>query len=181
VRTFSRVFAVVVLACLVVPLIGTAMYDHLWVQPRLAQLNAMLPSDRPIVPSAVAALVRASSPQGIEVPVWRMLATQTSPSFTPSSNTQWHVSFFVGSHLLRWHLSDDELAAIYTARVWVGNDQFGLESASLTLFGLPLSALSIAQAAEVAAVPSQPSIMLSNSERRQRHATLLLELAAGEL
>jgi hypothetical protein len=170
-----------VLALLLVPVIGTIIYDSLWVRPRLAQLKAMLPPDVPSVPSAVGALVRASSPHGLEVPVWRMLADQTSPPFAPSSNTQWHLSFFVGSHLLRWHLSDEELSAIYTARVWVGNDQYGLESASVTLFGLPLAGLSTAQAAEVAAVPSQPSIMLSNPERRQRHANLLLRRAAGDL
>ena len=55
------------------------------------------------------------------------------------------------------HLDKDAVLAAYLSRVWYGNGAVGAEEAARVYFDRPLAALSLAQAATLAAIPRRPA------------------------
>jgi penicillin-binding protein 1A len=82
---------------------------------------------------------------------------------------------------LQAHASEEEMLGLYASRVWVGGDAYGLQSASLKLFGKPLSQLSDIESATVAIWPRAPTSFSKNSGLLLSQRDNLMARARGGL
>lgn len=86
------------------------------------------------------------------------------------------------SRLLEQALTKDQILALYLNVIYLGNGTYGVEAASRDLFGVPVSRLSIAQGAVLAALPKGPSAYTPRRSPRRARARrdLVLDLMARE-
>ena len=177
-KPWRRLFISLAVAILVLPLSAVVAFDLFWLQPRLEQIETLAQSASPQAlnsPPLVTQMVQASEPNGLIWQVARIVISQSIPKFTATSNLQWHAVGIASSLLLPLHTSEQERLGLYCARIYVGDQSYGLEAAAQQLFGKNLAALNLEQAATVAAWPRAPSYYAKRPEALARLRDTLLE------
>jgi len=86
------------------------------------------------------------------------------------------------ARLIEQNLTKDQILELYLNVIYLGNGTYGVEAASLDLFGKNVSELSLDQAAMLAALPKGPSSYTprNHPERARRRRDLVLSLMADE-
>ena len=176
-KLWRRLCISLAVALLVLPLSVLAAFDLLWLQPRLEQIQTLAQSAGPEAlnpPPLIEQMVRASEPNGLKWSVSRIVIAQSKPE-PKLSTLQRHAIGATTALLLPLHAPEQELLALYCARIYVGDQSYGLEAAAQQLFGKNLAALNLEQAATVAAWPRAPSYYAKRPEALARLRDTLLE------
>ncbi len=86
------------------------------------------------------------------------------------------------ARLIEHNLTKDEILELYLNVIYLGNGVYGIEAASLDLFGKGVADLTVAQGAVLAALPKGPSFYTprANVERARTRRNLVLALMARE-
>lgn len=168
----------ILVATIAMPVSAVIFFDIFWLRPRAEHItnlveNGSVEERKPA--QLTRKMVMASEPKGLNWQVARILIIQSESPFKPSSMLQWHAVGAATSLLLKLHFSDEELLATYCARVYVGNNSYGLSAASQKLFSKNLSELSASEAATVAAWPAAPNMFAKNQAALDRHRDRILE------
>lgn len=159
-------------AVVLTPILFLALYDLTAFQPHAAAVAAIIADADPEnadPPPLVRELLLAAyaGKSGLAAPVARQLLMDKGHV----RMREWHMTFFLWSHLVCLHYSEAEIAAVFAARAYVGAGQYGLNAAALARFAKPLSQLSPEEAAEIIAITWSPPGMLENAawlERRKK-------------
>jgi 1A family penicillin-binding protein len=89
------------------------------------------------------------------------------------------------ARLLESHLTKDQILELYLNVIYLGNGMYGVEAASRDLFGRPVSQVTLAQGAVLAALPKGPSVYTPRRDRRRaterRNLVLTLMMREGYL
>jgi len=85
---------------------------------------------------------------GLAVPVARNLLKDKGHA----RMSEWHMTFFLWSHLVCLRSSEAEVAAAFSSRAYTGAGRSGLNAGALARFAKPLSRLSPEEAAEIIAL-----------------------------
>jgi membrane carboxypeptidase/penicillin-binding protein len=162
-------------AVVVTPVLFLALYDFTAFQPHAAAIASIIahadPEDADPPPLVREMLLAAhSGKSGLAVPVARNLLKDRGHV----RMSEWHMTFFLWSHLVCLHYSEAEIAAVFAARAYVGAGRFGLNAAALARFENPLSLLSAEEAAEIIAITWSPPLMLANPAARDRRKAIIL-------
>ncbi len=93
----------------------------------------------------------------------------------------WKLREAILAYRIAGHLSKDEILDIYLNQIYLGNNAYGVQAASLTYFDVPVWKLDLAQAAMLGGLPQAPSyldpyIHFKDAKRRQKY--VLTEMAA---
>ena len=83
--------------------------------------------------------------------------------------------------LVKLHLSESEQTTLFLALSPMGHNVQGFSKASTAVVGVPLSAVSLEQAARLVTVGKAPSIYLNNPERLARHSEALAQRAKNAI
>lgn len=180
---FIRRLLITTIAVLALPAVAALIFDIFWLAPRIEHIKnlAETGSSEERAPTPLTTrMVIASEPNGLNWQLARILISQSEPPFKASSTLQRHLVGAATSFLLKAHLSEQEIVAIYCARVYVGNNSYGLSYASHKLFGKSLSQLNAAEVATVAAWPRAPNFFENNQASLLRNRDRILNtLASG--
>lgn len=86
------------------------------------------------------------------------------------------------ARLLERNLSKDQILGLYLNAIYLGNGTYGVEAASRDLFGKPVSRLTLAEGAMLAALPKGPSVYTPrrDPERARARRDLVLSLMAQQ-
>ena len=178
-----RRLLIITIAVLALPVVAAVVFDVLWLAPRIEHIRnlAEAGSSEEQAPTPLTTkMVIAAEPNGLHWQVARILIIQSAPPFEASSTLQRHLVGAATSFLLKAHLSEQEVISIYCARVYVGNNSYGLSYVSHKLFGKNLSKLNATEVATVAAWPRAPNFFERNQESLLRNRDRILNsLASG--
>ncbi|MDA8272999.1 MAG: transglycosylase domain-containing protein, partial [Deltaproteobacteria bacterium] len=86
----------------------------------------------------------------------------------------WKLREAILAYRIAGHLSKNDILDIYLNQIYLGNNAYGVEAASLTYFGVPVWKLNLAQAAMLGGLPQAPSfldpyIRYKDTKRRQKY------------
>lgn len=162
-------------AILLTPIAFLVLYDLAAFQPHSAAIaiaNADLENADP--PPLVREMLLADygGKSGLAVPAARLLLMDTGHA--RMRGMEWHTTFFLWSHLVCLHYSDEQIAAVFASRAYTGAGRYGLNAAALARFAKPLSRLSTEEAAEIIAITWAPPIMLANPAALNRRKGIIL-------
>lgn len=182
-KFLRRLFIYTAIITFALPAAAAMIFDIFWLAPRIEQIKnlAEMGSIEERTPAPlISKMVIASEPNGLNWQIARILIIQSEPPFKPRSTLQWHLVGAASSLLLKLHLSEQERIPIYCARIYVGNNAYGLNTASHKLFGKSLSELNTNEAATVAAWPKAPNMFAKNQVSLQRSRDrILANFASG--
>lgn len=179
---FIRRLLIVTIAVLALPVFAAVVFDIFWLAPRIEHIKNLAEtgsSEERAPTSLTSKMVIAAEPNGLHWQVARILISQSAPPFEASSTLQRHLVSAAASFLLKAHLSEQEIISIYCARVYVGNNSYGLSYASHKLFGKNLSQLNATEVATVAAWPRAPNFFERNQASLLRNRDRILNNLAN--
>ncbi|MFW0884247.1 penicillin-binding protein 1A [Candidatus Acidulodesulfobacterium sp. H_13] len=86
----------------------------------------------------------------------------------------WKLREAILAYRIANHLSKDDILDIYLNQIYLGDNAYGVEAASLTYFGIPVGKLNLAQAAMLGGLPQAPSFLdpyvhFKYAKRRQKY------------
>ncbi len=86
----------------------------------------------------------------------------------------WKLREAILAYRIANHLSKNDILDIYLNQIYLGNNAYGIEAASLTYFGVPVWSLNLAQAAILGGLPQAPSFLdpyinYKDAKRRQKY------------
>lgn len=86
----------------------------------------------------------------------------------------WKLREAILAYRIADHLSKNDILDIYLNQIYLGNNAYGIEAASLTYFGVPVWQLNLAQAAMLGGLPQAPSFLdpyihYKDTKRRQKY------------
>ncbi len=86
----------------------------------------------------------------------------------------WKLREAILAYRIADHLSKNDILDIYLNQIYLGNNAYGVEAASLTYFGVPVWKLNLAQSAMLGGLPQAPSFLnpyvhLRDAKRRQKY------------
>ncbi len=164
-------------AILLTPIAFLVLYDLTAFQPHTAAIAIIIANADPEnadPPPLVRELLLAdyAGKSGLAVPVARQLLMGTGHA--SMRGLEWHMTFFLWSHLVCLHYSEAQIAAIFASHAYTGAGPYGLNAAALTRFAKPLSRLSPDEAAEIIAITWSPPTMLADPDALSRRRDIIL-------
>ncbi|MDA8157632.1 MAG: PBP1A family penicillin-binding protein [Deltaproteobacteria bacterium] len=86
----------------------------------------------------------------------------------------WKLREAILAYRIADNLSKNDILDIYLNQIYLGNNAYGIQAASLTYFGVPVWKLNLAQAAMLGGLPQAPSFLdpyihLKDAKRRQKY------------
>lgn len=180
---FIRRLLIITIVVLALPVVAIVVFDIFWLAPRIEHIKNLADtgSSEELAPTPLTTKTAiAAEPNGLNWQVARIVINQSTPAFKTSSTLQRHLVGAAIFFLLKAHLSEQEIISIYCARVYAGNNSYGLSYASHKLFGKSLSQLNATEMATVAAWPKAPNFFEKNQASLLRNRDRILNsLASG--
>jgi hypothetical protein len=180
----AKLFAYFLALLLALPVVMFAAYDLLVFQPYKADIRHLLDraaADERAPGPIVVGAARASLSQHISAHTSRLLMDQINAVRSPDRALQGMLHNSLWWALVALHLSDQEQNTLFLSLAHLGAKEAGFSAASRAMFHAPLNALSIEQAATLAAVSKSP-YYLKNPERLARaRAAIMLRMQAREV
>jgi hypothetical protein len=183
-RRTLRLLRWLILALLAAPFVAFAAYDLIAFQPRMPDIRRLLAQAAPeenAPPESIRKVVRVSYPEHFSSHVARLLLQELNAVPTEGGMLCWHLAGIAWWALVGLHLSEPEQITLFLALSPMGNNMKGFAKASTAVVGVPLSAVSLEQAAHLVTIGKAPSYYLSNPEQLARHSQALVQRAKNAL
>lgn len=158
-RKALRLSILVLALTLATPVVAYAVYDFTHFQPQHARIAALINGAAPQEKephSQVAELLRVSLANDTAVYASRLLIGELGILPERHSMTQWHLHGMLWWSLVSLHLSESERVTLILALAPTGRDRRGVAKTAEVLYGVPLSELSLEQAATIIALTKVP-------------------------
>lgn len=185
-RRLAKLFAYFLGLLIALPVLMFFAYDLLVFQPYKAEIRLLL--DRaaadertpgPIVVRAALATVMPPSSSGLAS---SLLLREINALRSSDDELRGHLHGVLWWALVALHLSNQEQNTLFLSLAYMGGQERGFSAASRAMFHAPLGALSIEQAATLAAISSFPDIYLKNPERLERaRSRILARMRSSEI
>ena len=167
-QTYSnplKILCAILLAGVLLVVAIVCIYDILYFNPYRAQIENLLtkanPEDRN-PPNNISLLIKIAhkkSPSAATIVARNLLFKLTNTS--KKNMLTWHLSYAMWALLVRLHLPDDRISALYCVLAYNGQD-YGANELSNRLFLKPLSQLSDKESATLIAILWSPSDYLQH-------------------
>ncbi|MEY4564060.1 MAG: Transglycosylase [Pseudomonadota bacterium] len=160
---------------LVVVVLALTLYDLIVFQPRLPDIRALVgraSHDERSPPDTVRRMVRFAHPS-LGAPVSRLLVEELA--WTGESRLLRQVQEALWWGLLTLHVSDEDQLTLFLALAPMGGVNRGFAQAAPDIAGVPLSAVSVEQAARLVTVARSPAVFRDSPELLTRVSKALVE------
>ncbi len=183
-RRGPKVLLSLIVALVLAPFVAFAAYDVIAFQPRVPDIRRLLAAAAPeekSPPDSIRRVLRVSYPDHFNSHVAKLLLQELNAAPTGGGMLRWHTTGALWAGLVKLHLSEPEQTTLFLVLSPMGNDVQGFSKASTAVVGVPLSAVSLEQAARLVTVGKAPSIYLNDPERLARQSQALAQRAKNAL
>ena len=183
-RRGPKILLWVVVALVLAPFVAFAAYDVVVFQPRVSDIRGLLAAaatEEKSPPDSIRRVLRVSYSDHFSPHVARLLMQELHAEPAGGGMLWRHLSGALWAGLVKLHLSEPEQITLFLALSYMGNDVKGFSKASTAVVGVPLSAVSLEQAARLVTVGKAPAIYLKSPERLQRQSEALAQRAKNAL
>lgn len=159
--------------------LALALYDLIVFQPRVSDIRALVSRasmDERSPPDTVRRVVRAAHPS-LAKPLSRLLVQELA--LGSESTLQRQVQEGLWWALLALHVSDPDQLTLFLALAPMGGVERGFAQAAPDITGVPLSDVTLAQAARLVTIARSPAGFRDSPERLSRASKALLEQVAS--
>jgi hypothetical protein len=171
-------------ALIAAPIVWFGAYDVVAFQPRTAEIRRLVAAAAPeekSPPASIRRVLRVSYPNQLSSHVARLLLEELDAEPIGRSMLWWHTRRAVWTGLVDLHLSMSDQTTLFLTLSPMGNNVRGFSKASTAVVGVPLSTVSVEQAARLVTVGKAPSMYLNNPERLTQQSEALAQRVKNAL